>query len=299
MKEFHCECGKHVHSTHPTKVKHAATLSLGSKDNWGQTPHDRWWQIVEEYSVLKLTKLSGRLPALSGMAKQIQSLSGDQYIAGLWKEKFNTDLQWLCPCRMKVRKPRECHAPTWSWACMGCKVVDANAPKRPGMPPIFKIHDVSIKYYGNSIYGGVQSCGVTLSGLVFCATLKYYLQHSFEARYTGFKNTFAGGGVRYNLIIQKTAEEIEFEFPDYELDASGEGYVPDGEIPYCMLLSEWGKSEPHTGEWLVLHCVDRSTFTLERVGLTEGRLPNKGYDNSINYGETLLESCEEIVVTII
>ncbi|KAE9362912.1 HET-domain-containing protein [Stipitochalara longipes BDJ] len=300
MKEFHCECGKHVHSTHPTKVKHAATLSPGSKDNWGSTPHDRWWEIVAEYSVLKLTKLSDRLPALSGMAKQIQSLSGDQYIAGLWKEKFNTDLQWLCPCSMKVRKPRECHAPTWSWACMGCKVVHANAPRTPGMPPIFKIHDVSIKYYGNSVYGGVQSSAVTLGGLVFCATLKYYLQHSFQARYTGYKGvTHAGGGVRYNLIIQKTEEEIEFGFPDYELDANGEGHVPDGEILYCMLLSEWGKSKPHTGEWLVLHCVDRSTFTFERVGLTEGQLPNNGYDNSINYGETLFESCEEMVVTII
>ncbi|KAF2184993.1 HET-domain-containing protein, partial [Zopfia rhizophila CBS 207.26] len=45
-----------------------------------------WWRklVVEEYSALDLTKMSNRLPALSGLAAAVRPKTGDEYLAGLW-----------------------------------------------------------------------------------------------------------------------------------------------------------------------------------------------------------------------
>lgn len=73
-----------------------------------------WRGIVEQYSQANLTYGSDRLPALSGVAARQQQVTGDQYLAGMWRESLITQLPWKL-VGAKSRRP-DWRAPTWSWA---------------------------------------------------------------------------------------------------------------------------------------------------------------------------------------
>lgn len=74
-----------------------------------------WHDIVEQYSALKLTKETDRLPALSGLAQRASHVLG-VYVAGLWHETIAPNLMW------RVNKldiihgyPTTYISPSWSW----------------------------------------------------------------------------------------------------------------------------------------------------------------------------------------
>lgn len=81
-----------------------------------------WHRMVEQYSNLKLTRISDRLPALSGLAERIAPESRF-YLAGLWKDTLRLDLLW------RVDQISEAHqrvpdnlSPTWSWSSVSSGV---------------------------------------------------------------------------------------------------------------------------------------------------------------------------------
>jgi len=98
----------------------------------------RWWrQIVSNYMNLNITYPNDILPALSGCARIFSRLSGDQYLAGLWKSSISEDLVWYIERRGDSSKPEASNtgvierrvdrfapkprppswtAPSWSWA---------------------------------------------------------------------------------------------------------------------------------------------------------------------------------------
>jgi hypothetical protein len=96
--------------------------------------HSRWREIVQEYSGLGLTFGKDKLPALAGLAKQMQRYRpDDKYIGGLWTESLFQDMLWKSVAFPKLGRNREKNkkndppmsvsgpsnnwrAPTWSWA---------------------------------------------------------------------------------------------------------------------------------------------------------------------------------------
>lgn len=54
----------------------------------------RWASTVNAFTKRKLTQESDRLPALSGIVKELQLETGDEYLAGLWRQDIWHDLQW-------------------------------------------------------------------------------------------------------------------------------------------------------------------------------------------------------------
>lgn len=81
-----------------------------------------WWRAVQEYTLGSLSNLDDRLPAIAGIASEFHSMTGDVYIAGLWKSHLIRDLQWrTCPQFYELpndtgnRDPKY-DAPTWTWA---------------------------------------------------------------------------------------------------------------------------------------------------------------------------------------
>ena len=98
------------------KKEHTASLAvaLAGKDASKKGLHGRWRKIITEYSPLSLSRPDDRLPALSGLAKQMRGVVGGRYLAGLWEESLVRDLLWVA-----VSNPGERArgvAPTWSWA---------------------------------------------------------------------------------------------------------------------------------------------------------------------------------------
>jgi hypothetical protein len=77
-----------------------------------------WNEIVMVYSGLHLSFGKDRLPALSGVAKQmLHSRKGDQYLAGMWKKSIVYDLCWRS-WKGESRRPVSYRAPSWTWASL-------------------------------------------------------------------------------------------------------------------------------------------------------------------------------------
>ncbi|XTI93725.1 HET-domain-containing protein [Cenococcum geophilum] len=77
---------------------------------------DQWHSIVEQYTSLKLSKETDRLPALSGLAMRASSILGT-YSCGLWLNTITNDLLWRVPLlEHGYGRPTKFTGPSWSWA---------------------------------------------------------------------------------------------------------------------------------------------------------------------------------------
>ncbi|RBR23746.1 uncharacterized protein FIESC28_03451 [Fusarium coffeatum] len=86
-----------------------------------QMPDDKaglWVDLINQYTKCNLTFPSDRLNAMAGIAKLFEEVTGDQYVAGLWKSRFIELLDWavvIC----SAPPSRKYRAPSWSWAHVG------------------------------------------------------------------------------------------------------------------------------------------------------------------------------------
>ncbi|KAG4436101.1 hypothetical protein IFR05_008421 [Cadophora sp. M221] len=116
-----------------------------------------WKNVVEDYSGRDLTFPEDRLPALAGIASELQKLWRDDYLAGMWRSCIVKHLAWrgkdedVSPSAeddlSTLHLPLEYQSPGWSWISyrgevdildvfdehaqlMGCSVtlVDSTAP---------------------------------------------------------------------------------------------------------------------------------------------------------------------------
>jgi hypothetical protein len=83
----------------------------------------RWASMVNAFTKRKLTHESDRLPALSGIVKEIQLQTGDEYLAGLWRQDLSHDLLWEVDTLFAAKdstwhRPAKYRAPSWSWAAI-------------------------------------------------------------------------------------------------------------------------------------------------------------------------------------
>lgn len=75
-----------------------------------------WYHTVQEYTRRELTLPSDKLPAIAGMAKAVHDITGDLYLAGLWKSNLAYELMWSSNPPTKFATPSVWRAPSWSWA---------------------------------------------------------------------------------------------------------------------------------------------------------------------------------------
>jgi hypothetical protein len=87
--------------------KDASISSTGNETGWKENKAlliHLWRKIVREISDMKLTVLSDRLPALSGLARCLTELRpeyglrADTYLAGIWLDDFDTGFLWHTRC---------------------------------------------------------------------------------------------------------------------------------------------------------------------------------------------------------
>lgn len=108
-------------STAPSSIP-SSLISASRPYDYETDPFYQWAAIVEGYTGRGLKYQTDRLPALSGIASQVQqTLGGDEYLAGLWKSHMPRALAWIVTGRNKLgKRSRELagtwHCPSWSWA---------------------------------------------------------------------------------------------------------------------------------------------------------------------------------------
>lgn len=95
-----------------------------------------WHKLVGEYSEKKLSVATDKLPAIGGLARKMQELTGDEYIAGLWRRDLVRQLCWMQTEKQQlkwldgyeIRNTKDWdirlryRAPTWSWAYSDLRV---------------------------------------------------------------------------------------------------------------------------------------------------------------------------------
>ena len=98
-----------------------------------------WCSLVETYSDCHLTRPSDKMIALAGLAGHFRDITGDTYLAGLWKTALREQLCWRYTLDLYCTDDRQrnrsrtlsYYAPTWSWASFDGAVYTDNRYFRP------------------------------------------------------------------------------------------------------------------------------------------------------------------------
>ncbi|KAI5460496.1 heterokaryon incompatibility protein-domain-containing protein [Mariannaea sp. PMI_226] len=76
---------------------------------------DLWCDLVTDYSRSHFTKIEDRLYAFAGIAKLFKEVTGDRYLAGVWRSQILHLLNWTV-FTPKSKLSATYRAPSWSWA---------------------------------------------------------------------------------------------------------------------------------------------------------------------------------------
>ena len=76
---------------------------------------NHWGNVITAYTERKLTKLTDRPHAISGIAEVFGQLFHNQYRAGLWMCSVHADLLWQISQKTRAPRPTVYQGPTWSW----------------------------------------------------------------------------------------------------------------------------------------------------------------------------------------
>lgn len=132
-----------------------------------------WTLLVGGYSTRRLSYVTDKLPAISGVARRFhrQETNKSNYLAGLWRQ----DLPWLLcwrafQWRFEQRTVEYC-APTWSWASMTSPVIWDNAIYE-AVSKVEIVDAVTIPQ-GIDIFGKVSGGSISLRGCLQWATLDF------------------------------------------------------------------------------------------------------------------------------
>ncbi|KAF4832018.1 hypothetical protein CGCTS75_v004924 [Colletotrichum tropicale] len=126
-----------------------------------------WRDLVTAYSQCRFTRPEDKLYAFSGIAKLFQEVTGDRYLAGLWRSRVLDLLNWTV-FTPKPRLSSQYRAPSWSWASVDgpfkmhmtaadfhfqVSVLDVNVTTRSGKQDVVDVTGGYIKLRGPLIAG--------------------------------------------------------------------------------------------------------------------------------------------------
>ncbi|KAH8685460.1 heterokaryon incompatibility protein-domain-containing protein [Tricladium varicosporioides] len=144
---------------HESDDDHDTSQRIFRKEHVQDIP---WDEIIRQYTRCNLTFNRDRLVAISGLAREIQCQSSNQYCAGLWRDDIEAQLLWLIDEDKSIisLKPNK-RAPTWSWAS-----VDGPVLMPPVLNPVFcaKYLDLHTPP-GEDLFGPISTAQISLSCL--------------------------------------------------------------------------------------------------------------------------------------
>ncbi|KAH9208316.1 hypothetical protein DL95DRAFT_395425, partial [Leptodontidium sp. 2 PMI_412] len=145
----------------------------------------RWASMVNAFTRRKLTVESDRLPALSGIVKEIQLQTGDKYLAGLWRQDLSHHLLWQVDTVFAAKdsmwhRPAKYRAPSWSWAAiegpirMNLRPSELDKAHGDISPPADDVHvlESEVNPMGQNPYGEVSGGYLKLSTRLWKVVLR-------------------------------------------------------------------------------------------------------------------------------
>jgi hypothetical protein len=175
LEKERCECQEEHLGTNIPIIRNFSSLE--------EEPEEilrGWYDTIEEYTQRKLTRMSDRLPALSGIAARVSAKTGSEYIAGLWRDSLVSDFQWrTVPSVFKekyqlLRNSRQYLAPTFSWISIPGQTTYRDRTEsriNANLTVDAKVCDAQITIKGVNPFGEVLDGFIMLEGPLISATL--------------------------------------------------------------------------------------------------------------------------------
>ncbi|KAI0423556.1 heterokaryon incompatibility protein-domain-containing protein [Xylaria sp. FL1042] len=259
-----CECGKLSWTDAGSKpvllsryMNPPKSLGIGTMDAAvGPSEIDFWWSMVEAFSGRKFTRITDRLPALSGLAKTMQCPKLGNYYAGLWEGSLPTSLLWETDILAADHNQRVVLktyiGPSWSWVSITGQI------KRPHPLPnrtvLAKI--VSIKYHQSTsdMFGEILPSSINLTGLVKSDILQPDIVR------------YSDGTTRQSVKLRSEEKVSKYKFLDLPVnEVPGKSPTPHiGEVA-CLIISRNG--EENFWEGLILVKSAKQGGAFERIGV--------------------------------
>ncbi|CAO2652291.1 Nn.00g005740.m01.CDS01 [Neocucurbitaria sp. VM-36] len=148
-----------------------------------------WSWIVERYTSSDLTYAADKLVAISGLARDIQIQTRDQYVAGIWRKDLEFQLCWYNSIGQQCKRVAPYRAPTWSWASLDCLIDCSIAERlkytRANTVLWIEVLDVQLQFAGADALGQLSSASLRLG----CTRLLHVtLQFEVETDYMTVAN---------------------------------------------------------------------------------------------------------------
>jgi hypothetical protein len=178
---IHFCCGNWIYTeNHPTssEVYERSIIDMGRdglRNDRVQLLMDFWtWNLVPQFSRREFTKAEDKLPAIAGVAKYIGDVTGDDYVAGIWKSRLFVELIWCCDplegqltALLAALGLNASHyiAPSWSWARFA-SVNRINFFFEEEETRLLKIEaklEVSATRVGPNVYGRISDGELTMT----------------------------------------------------------------------------------------------------------------------------------------
>jgi hypothetical protein len=122
-----------------------------------------WREIVNIYSKTRRTYESDILPALSGIVARQHDITGNKYLAGLWKNDLISMLPWFTFSPAPVVKRPAWRAPTWSWASVEGPCIISYMTADMDLKPQARLLDAWTKTVDDYPFGAVVDGEITLA----------------------------------------------------------------------------------------------------------------------------------------
>jgi hypothetical protein len=282
-----CECGflAGLNTNSIDKIRHHRSLAAGALSRRQHTA--KWHDLVSAYSTLKLTQGADKLPALSGLASQLNRAVGDGYVAGLWRSSLIDDMLWETQVLDPLPRPKEWRAPSWSWASVDGTVtytkVEAMMADQEARPYVH-ITDIdivpakgdvtcmghltaaSMKVEAEFCRAGVviyardaESLGATEPTLIAVGGRIFNdkLTENFDSPFLNMRSR-----VSVDIALPPTTSSVRFEDSMY-----GQELITREVL--CMRFARIGDYE----YMILLNCVDEPTQRYERIGIVVEKKP--------------------------
>ena len=172
-------------------------------------------RLVPSYSQLRLTQGMDRLPALSAVARGLNSIcGGGGYLAGMWLSDLATSLSWKAGAfatdgPQPGRPCSQYRAPSWSWASIE-GAVNSCFDYEDDYQPICVVGKVDYRLAGKDPFSNVESASAHVRGHLIPATLKT------EAAPDDSQNW----PTNYYCRVNGTTAQL-YMFPDTPIEQSG------------------------------------------------------------------------------
>lgn len=201
---------------------------------------ERWrTELVPEFSRRDLTYEADRLIALGALAQLFSTVTGVEYVCGLWKSDLLYDLLWCVVDPQHSSRANTYVAPTWSWASIngGASYSGLDGdPDQKHRSVIYEydavVNDCHATYpEGSGAYGLVEEALLLVDG---------YLAPTRHVQHDEFEVTFPSGDRNHTLNAH------------CQLDIAGEAQL-QREIYFLPILTITTESKPNLWGLLLTH----------------------------------------------